>query len=517
MTATSAAPAARWELALEGWRLYAVVAACAFLIYLGALWNGFALDDRAIILQNPHVAAPSGLWRVFVESYWRPEVGGHLYRPLAIVTYALDALVDGAPWFHFVNLLWHAAASVAVAALARRLLGVAAGLAAGLVFAAHPVHVEAVANVVGRAELMVGLFSVLAVYAGLWRQSIAWSTAALALGLLSKENAAAIPAIIACGWLVGIGRPPRRKLAAFVAAWAVIGAGYAAVRWAVLHGHTGFHEVAPVFSGAGPVPVRLTAIAALADIGRLLIFPLTLRVDYSPAERTLVTSPLDGRFLIGLACLAIWGVLLGRAWRRRRRVEALGLAWIAIAYLPVANLLFPSGVLVAERTLYAPSIGLALALGAWLARLELRRAALVAGLLLLAGGVRSAVRVPVWHDDLSVVLSILGDSPASYRGPQYTAMSLQARRMPERALEDYLIAFQIFDRDSRVLIGAADAAWTLHRSALADSLMDQARARCGRCEASLRNQAAAALVRGDTAVADSLLNALQLQENPQNR
>ena len=517
MTATSAAPAARWELALEGWRLYAVVASCAFLIYVGALWNGFALDDRAIILQNPHVAAPSGLWRVFVESYWRPEVGGHLYRPLAIVTYALDALVDGAPWFHFVNLLWHAAASVAVAALARRLLGVAAGLAAGLVFAAHPVHVEAVANVVGRAELMVGLFSVLAVYAGLWRQSIAWSTAALALGLLSKENAAAIPAIIACGWLVGIGRPPRRKLAAFVAAWAVIGAGYAAVRWAVLHGHTGFHEVAPVFSGAGPVPVRLTAIAALADIGRLLIFPLTLRVDYSPAERTLVTSPLDGRFLIGLACLAIWGVLLGRAWRRRRRVEALGLAWIAIAYLPVANLLFPSGVLVAERTLYAPSIGLALALGAWLARLELRRAALVAGLLLLAGGVRSAVRVPVWHDDLSVVLSILGDSPASYRGPQYTAMSLQARRMPERALEDYLIAFQIFDRDSRVLIGAADAAWTLHRSALADSLMDQARARCGRCEASLRNQAAAALVRGDTAVADSLLNALQLQENPQNR
>src|SRR2546427_216094 len=126
VTATSAAPAARWELALEGWRLYAVVAACAFLIYLGALWNGFALDDRAIILQNPHVAAPSGLWRVFVESYWRPEVGGHLYRPLAIVTYALDALVVGAPWFHFVNLLWHAAASLAVAAAQAR--GVRRGL-----------------------------------------------------------------------------------------------------------------------------------------------------------------------------------------------------------------------------------------------------------------------------------------------------------------------------------------------------------------------------------------------------
>jgi len=505
---------ARWEVALAGCRLYAVVAACALLIYLGALWNGFALDDRAVILQNPHVAAPSGLWRVFLESYWRPTVGGHLYRPFAVVTYALDALVDGAAWFHFVNLLWHAAASVAVAALARRLTGVAAGLAAGLIFAAHPVHVEAVANVVGRAELLVGLSSVLAVYAALGRQSVAWSTAALALGLLSKENAVTIPAIIACGWLVGIGRPPRRKVAAFVAAWAVIGAAYAAVRWAVLHQHTGFHEVAPVFAGAGPVAVRLTAIAALADIGRLLVFPLTLRVDYSPAERSLVTAPLDARFLLGLACLAIWGLLLGRAWRRRRRVEALGLAWIAIAYLPVANLLFPSGVLVAERTLYSPSIGLALMLGAWLARLELRLAALVGGVLVVAGGVRSAVRVPVWHDDLSVVLSILEDSPASYRGPQYTAMSLQARRLPEKALEDYLIAFQIFDRDSRLLIGAADAAWTLHRPALADSLMDQARARCGRCEASLRNQAAAALVRGDTAVADSLLEQVQKSENP---
>src|SRR3989454_6297428 len=75
----------------------------------------------------------------------------------AIVTYALDALVDGAPWFHFVNLLWHAAGSVAVAALARRLIGVAAGLAAGLIFAAHPGDVEAVVNVVGRAGLLAGV------------------------------------------------------------------------------------------------------------------------------------------------------------------------------------------------------------------------------------------------------------------------------------------------------------------------------------------------------------------------
>ena len=86
------------------------------------------------------------------------------------------------------------------------------------------------ANVVGRAELMAGLFSVLAVYAGLVRQSVAWSAAALALGLLSKENAATMPAIIACGWLAGIGRPPRRKAAAFIAAWAVLATSSTGIR-----------------------------------------------------------------------------------------------------------------------------------------------------------------------------------------------------------------------------------------------------------------------------------------------
>jgi hypothetical protein len=515
MTATTAAPARNWEDALAGWRLHAVVAACAMVVYVGALWNGFVLDDRAIILQNPHMARPSGIGRVFLEPYWPPELGGPLYRPLAVTTYVLDALVGGAPWFHFVNLLWHAAASVAVAALARRWAGTATALAAGLVFAAHPVHVEAVANVVGRAELMVGLFSLLAVYAGVVRQSVGWSTAAFVLGLLCKENAVTIPVIIAWAWLVGFGRPPRRTVALFVAAWALVGAAYAVVRWAALHRYTfGILGVAPVFWEAGPIAVRLTAVATLADVARLLVFPLTLRADYSPAERSLVTSPLDGRFLLGLLCLAIWGLLLGRAWRRGRRVEAFGLGWIGIAYLPVANLLFPVGVLVAERTLYSPSIGFALALGAWLGRLARRPAALVGALLVLAGGARSGVRVPVWHDDLSVVLSILEDSPASYRGPLYTANILQAKRQPAQALEYYLIAFHIFGRDSRLLIGAADAARALGRPALADSLIGEARARCGRCEASLRNQVAVALARGDRAVATWLWAQLRTTEGP---
>jgi hypothetical protein len=159
-------------------------------------------------------------------------------------------------------------------------------------------------------------------------------------------------------------------------------------------------------------------VGALTDVLRLLVLPITLRVDYSPAERTIVRSLADGRFALGLLCLALWAVLLVLAWRKGRKVEAFGLGWIAIAFLPVSNLLFSTGVLLAERTLYLPSAGLAMAAGATLARLPDSRLRLIIPLLVLAGGIRSAVRVPVWRDDFAVTQSIIVDSPESYRGPR---------------------------------------------------------------------------------------------------
>src|SRR5256884_4854733 len=216
-------------------RLYAAVAGCAVVVYLGALWNGFAVDDVPIIVHNPLVASPSGIWRAFAAPYWPPDLGGHMYRPLVIAGFALDRLLGSTAWFHAVNLAWHAAASVAVAALARRWADWTGALVAGLLFAVHPVHVEAVANVVGRAEAMAALFAVLAVYAAVIHESVAWSTAAAVLGLLSKENAAVVPGLVVWAWLLGFGRPNRRRIVVFVTVWGVVGAAYVAVRAAGRH------------------------------------------------------------------------------------------------------------------------------------------------------------------------------------------------------------------------------------------------------------------------------------------
>src|SRR5437588_541868 len=244
------------------------------------------------------------------------------------------------------------------------------------------------------------------------RQDVRWSGLALLLGLLSKENAIVAPALIVWAWTVGP-RPLPRRMFAFGISWVVIGGAYLAIRGIVLHPYARLHAIAPVFLGENFFAGRLTAAAVLGDVTRLLLLPLTLRVDYSPAERTIVRSVFDGRFAIGLACLALWAFLLVLALRRGRRIEAFGLGWIAIAFLPISNLLFSTGVLLAERTLYLPSAGLALAAGTALARLPVPRLPAVVALIVLAGGIRSALRSPVWRDDLAVTQSILVDSPGS--------------------------------------------------------------------------------------------------------
>ena len=488
-------------------RLYLAVGAAAAIVYLAVLWNGFALDDVTIIFANPLVHQLSGVWRAFAAPYFPPNLDTSVYRPLVVATYALDWLTGSTVWFHVVNLAWHVAASVLVAVLGRRWAGEAAGLVAGIVFAVHPVHVEAVANVVGRNELMAAVFTLLALYAALERESVLLSAAALAAGLLSKENAAVAPGLVVGAWLLGVRPvPPPRKLAAFAASWLVLAGSYVAIRWTVLHGFGG-RNVAAAFLGQDPSTIRLTAVAALADVARLLLFPLALSADYSPDERTAVHTLLDVRFVVGFLVLTLWALLLGEAWRRKqvRGVEALGLGWIAVAYAPVANLLFPVQIIVAERTLYLPSAGLALATGALLRRLTGRGLAAVVGLVFVLGGVRTALRVPAWRDDHAAALALLHDAPRSYftwqnLGWQYLRLGQFAK-----ALEAFQVSSRIYPRDARVYLAAAHAAYALDRAATADSLLTRADAACERCVTYYRNQAWFARLRGDSGVADSLL------------
>ena len=186
-------------------------------------------------------------------------------------------------------------------------------------------------------------------------------------------------------------------------------------------------------------------------------------------------------------------------------VEAFGLGWIAIAYSPVANLLFPTQILIAERTLYLPSAGLAIALGAALQGLAARRLAAVAALVFVAGGLRTALRVPAWRDEHAAALALIRDAPRSYFAWQNLGWQHLRQGNFARAIEAFGISSRIYPSDARVYIAAAHAAYALGRTDLADSLVTKADGACERCVTYYYNQAWFARWRGDSSSADSLV------------
>ncbi|XP_045768202.1 protein O-mannosyl-transferase TMTC2-like isoform X1 [Maniola jurtina] len=135
----------------------------AVLLYYNTLDAGFVYDDRRAILSNPDVIGHTPIKALFENDFWGTPLtdpGSHgSYRPLCVATYRLNYVFSGfKPWsYHFLNILFHSIATALVVTTARRLLPphcIKVGTAvAGLSFAAHPIHTEAVAGVVGRADL----------------------------------------------------------------------------------------------------------------------------------------------------------------------------------------------------------------------------------------------------------------------------------------------------------------------------------------------------------------------------
>jgi hypothetical protein len=190
------------------------VAGVAAGLYAGGLSNGFVFDDHQLVEANPLVAEPGHLREVFASHYWHPlRSRGYLYRPLTILSLRLDHLLGGGRpvLFHATNLLLHAAVSVMVYLVLSLLYGrrtrarEAGGeampwaanvpMVAALLFAAHPVHTEAVAGIAGRADLLAMLFVMAAWWLHLLERP--WSAAAaFCLGMLSKESAVVLPGVL---------------------------------------------------------------------------------------------------------------------------------------------------------------------------------------------------------------------------------------------------------------------------------------------------------------------------------
>jgi hypothetical protein len=150
----------------RGWMWLGLsIAALAVLASGVGIHNGFAYDDRWIIVQNVNAHSLNRPWELFDTTYWPTSRGASLYRPLTILLYAAQWVFGGgAPFlFHLVNISLYAADSVLVLLLGLQCLPRSGAWVAAALFAVHPVHVEAVANGVGQAELWTALILLSAV------------------------------------------------------------------------------------------------------------------------------------------------------------------------------------------------------------------------------------------------------------------------------------------------------------------------------------------------------------------
>ena len=389
----------------------------AALVAAPSIRNDFVADDQWVIANRQVLEHPPSAGAVLTEPYWPASFGGVMWRPAVIASWAIDYRVSSSPhWFHAINVLWAALATALFALLACELAGPALGLIAGLLFAVHPVHVEAVANVVGRAELMAAagyaFALVCAARADANRRYLAGVALGAAFAIASKEIAVTLPAAV---FLIYLAQQKDLRLA-----WRpAIAATVPIILYFVLHGLVGIRTfygggLAVGLEHVGIVPRTWAMVRLSLEWWRLFLFPAHLSADYSPGE-LMVSTGLTLWHLVGLAVWAGLGLL---AWRTRRTIPgiAIGLAWVVITISPVANVVMPTEFLIAERTLYLASFGVVLALASAAVAIRSPRLRMaVVAIAVVAGAARSIARVPAWHDDETHYQALRREAPLSYR------------------------------------------------------------------------------------------------------
>jgi hypothetical protein len=411
-----------------------VVAGLALAASASGIGNGFVYDDVPIVQQNSVVHNPQAVGRIWTTPYWP---AGLLYRPVTLQLFAAEwALGGGLPVvFHGVSILLKVLTALLLWRLARRLLPPLPALAAASLFAVHPVHAESVANVVGQAELLATAFALLIVERYLaWRERgplglghrVLLALLTL-LAILSKETGVVVPALLVAAELLLIAPAiPWRRRAGVLTPVLALQAGaviVAILLRIIVLGPTPGAGPAVALQGLSPGERIVGMLAVVPEWVRLLLWPAHLEAEYGPPGIA-IAGPFGAMHLLGLLLLGAAVLLLIRTWRRRP-VVAFGLAWCALALLPVSNILTTTGVILAERTLLLPSAGTMLALGGgfallflWLeaARPRVRLAGYtLLGALILAGALRSLERQPVWKEPDGFVRRLETDSPASYR------------------------------------------------------------------------------------------------------
>jgi len=399
-----------------------------FVSFGSSLRGKFVADDYLVIVGNNDIQSVSSIPRLFAQNYISNYPDQGLYRPLSNLSFALNYLFGKLNPFgyHLLNLLLHAFNGLLVYSLARRYTGRdLMSLSAALLFIAHPVHTEAVSNIAGRPEMLANAAVLLAwlFYSQENGQHWYWlSLTAYFFGLLAKESAVVLIGVLVLADQCSGSRPAySNKTLKRYAGYLFVTGLYLLIRISVLH-RFGVPVSASVFKDASVKTRVLTMSLACMRYFKLLIWPrdLIALYDFSVIPLTAhVTVPvfLSIMTIVGILLLGIWCV-----WHQR--LVGFAILFFFVTISPVSNVIFPTGILMAERVLYLPVCGICLLVAGLLDALFRRRQPWRATALACFCLIQTAAmlgdndRNPVWLDQIAYLKGLVRGLPNSPLAPK---------------------------------------------------------------------------------------------------
>ncbi len=359
---------------------YVLIAILGLGLYANTLGHEYALDDDVVFLKNSFVQEGfAGIDDIISHGFLYGFNGKNTqsYRPIVTIIFAVEHAIFGNEPFvgHLLNILFYILCGSILFALLKQLFKqyhFSVPLLMTLLFMAHPIHTEAVANIKGRDDIMHFLFIIIS----LWQLTLfaantvktkhfAFSLLAFFGALLSKEMAVTFLAVVPLMLYVFYKPLGVKKILTYTAPYAGVLVLYMIIRSSILDSIV-IDEEMTILNNAlaatdDPI-VRLTsAIVIFGKYLGLLFFPHPLSFDYSFNQIPLASIG-DWRFLLvvvvfaGLIVFAIFDVL------KKKGYIGFGILYFFITMSVVANIVTLIGAVLGERFLFTPSVGFVIAL-----------------------------------------------------------------------------------------------------------------------------------------------------------
>lgn len=362
----------------------------AIVLYFNTLPNEYCLDDYFVIVNNTYVnAGLHDIPQILTTNFFNGvnHFNDGLYRPLPMLTYVIEYSFIGLnPHVrHFVNMILYALVGYFIFLLMKRLLSgshIFLPLTISLLFIAHPVHTEVVANIKGRDDLLAFLFSVMAMYYILRYCSenknvlLITGLFSFLLALLSKESSIMFLFIIPM-MLILFKKAPGKKVFAIVLPLIFI-----TIIWLMWRTHVINSMITPVdkgiIGGFNNSVLSTNNMFSRVATGlylqllymQKLIIPVPLSHDYSFNQIPVIPAVSIKSFVSLLVILSLF--LIAFMVIRKRKTISFGIFYYFFTIAIVANIFIYIGVAFAERLLFTPSFGFAMIEGVLLYKLTVK-------------------------------------------------------------------------------------------------------------------------------------------------